>query len=64
MTMSVDQRKIDMPRQKNTASAPTPRPVGNWLAGLMIGTAIMTMATHAMMLGVGAAIRDAASKDG
>jgi hypothetical protein len=63
MTMSDNQRKIDMPRQKNTVNTPAPRPVGNWLAGLMIGTAIMTMATQAMMLGAGAAIRDATSKD-
>lgn len=64
MMMSVGQRNIDMSRHKNTASVPPPRPGGNWLAGLMIGTAIMTMATHAMVLGAGAAIRDASSKGG
>jgi hypothetical protein len=51
-----------MSRQKNTGTAPTPRPAGNWLAGLLIGSAIMAMATQAMMLGAGAAIRDASSK--
>jgi hypothetical protein len=32
------------------------------LAGMMIGTMIMTMATQTVILGVGAAIQDATSK--
>lgn len=51
-----------MQRLKNTANAPTPRPGGSWLAGVLIGSAIMTMATQAMVLGAGAAIQDAAWK--
>jgi hypothetical protein len=48
-----------MPRLKNTGNMPTPRPVGHWLAGMVIGTTIMTMAAQAIMLGAGAAINDA-----
>jgi hypothetical protein len=62
MTMSVDVRKTDMQRQKDTGGRPTPSPAGNLLAGAMIGAAIMTIATQAMMLGVGAAIKDATLK--
>jgi hypothetical protein len=51
-----------MQRHKDTGGRPTPRPVGNWLAGVMIGAAIVTMATQAMMLGAGVAIRDATLK--
>jgi hypothetical protein len=51
-----------MQRHKETGGRPTPRPAGNWLAGAMIGAAIITMATQAMVLGVGAAIRDATLK--
>ena len=39
-----------------------PGPAGSWLAGMMIGSAILTMATQAMLLGAGAAIRDATLK--
>jgi hypothetical protein len=53
-----------MQRLKNTGIIPTPRPAGNWLAGAMIGALIMTMATQAMVLGAGAAIRDASAKGG
>jgi hypothetical protein len=60
--MSSRQRKTDMQRHKDTGGRPAPRPVGNWLAGAMIGAAIVTMATQAMMLGAGAAIRDATLK--
>jgi hypothetical protein len=62
MTMSMNKRKTDMQRQKDTGGQPTPPPVGNWLAGAMIGAAIMTMATQAMMLGAGAAINNATLK--
>jgi hypothetical protein len=51
-------------RLKNTGSMPTPRPVGHWLAGALIGTAIMTMATQAIILGAGVAIKDATLKGG
>jgi hypothetical protein len=52
-----------MQRFKNTGSPP-PRPGASWLAGMLIGTAIMTMATQAMVLGAGAAIQDATMKRG
>jgi hypothetical protein len=51
-----------MQRLKNTANLPPPRPSGSWLAGMMIGATIMTMATQAMVLGAGAAITDATLK--
>jgi len=51
-----------MQRLKNTGNQPAPRPSGSWLAGMIIGTAIMTMATQAMVLGAGAAIQDATLK--
>lgn len=51
-----------MQRLKNTSNPPPPRPNGSWLAGMMIGTAIMTMATQAMVLGVGAAVQHATFK--
>jgi hypothetical protein len=49
-------------RLKNTGTMPTPRPVGQLLAGAMIGSAIMVMATQVMLLGAGAALQDATSK--
>jgi hypothetical protein len=55
-------KETDMQRKKDAGGRPTPRPVGNWLAGAMIGVAIMTMATQAMILGAGAAIQDATLK--
>jgi hypothetical protein len=63
MTISNGQRKSEMQRLKSTGSSPMPRPGGSWLAGMMIGTAIMTLATQAMMLGAGAAIKNATLKD-
>ncbi|HQT78474.1 MAG TPA: hypothetical protein PLD10_15570 [Rhodopila sp.] len=48
---------------KNTPASP-PRPTGSLFAGMMIGSAIITMAAQAMMLGVGAAIRDSSTKGG
>ncbi|WP_158258456.1 hypothetical protein [Rhodopila globiformis] len=48
-----------MPRQKASDNFPPPRPPGSWLAGALIGSAILTMATSAVMLGAGAAIQDA-----
>jgi hypothetical protein len=53
-----------MQRLKTTAPGPTPRPGGNWLAGMMIGSAIMTMATQAMLVGATSAISKATLKDG
>jgi hypothetical protein len=64
VTISSDRGKFDMQRLKNTGTNPTPRPIGNWLVGAMIGAAIMTMATQAMLLGAGAAIKDATLKRG
>jgi hypothetical protein len=52
-----------MQRLKSMGHSPPPRPGGSWLAGLVISTAIMTMATQAILLGAGAAIRDATLKD-
>ena len=51
-----------MQRLRDTASPPPPGPGGSWLAGAIIGTAIMTMATQAMVLGAGAAIKAATLK--
>ncbi len=53
-----------MERLKNTGNPPPPRPGGSWLAGMVIGSAIMTMATQAMMLGAGAAVGAAMSRCG
>jgi hypothetical protein len=51
-----------MQRLKVTEGPSRPRPGGNWLAGVVIGSAIMTMATQAILLGAGAAIADSAVK--
>jgi hypothetical protein len=51
-----------MQRLKSMGKPPLPRPAGSWLAGLVISTAIMTIAGQAMLLGAGAAIRDATLK--
>lgn len=46
-----------MPRFKETNNPPVPqRPGGSLFAGLLIGTAIISMATQAVVLGVGAAL--------
>jgi hypothetical protein len=52
-----------MQRLKNTGNVPLPRPTGHWLAGMMIGSIVMTMATHAMILGAGAAISGSTLKN-
>jgi len=52
-----------MQRLKNTGGIPIPqRPAGNWWAGAMIGAAILSFATQAMILGAGAAIKDVVLK--
>jgi hypothetical protein len=51
-----------MQRFKATINPPRPGPAGSWLAGMMIGTAIMTVAAQAMAFGAGAAIKDATLK--
>jgi hypothetical protein len=48
-----------MPRQKASDNSPPSGPSGSWLAGALIGSAILTMATSAAMLGAGAAIQGA-----
>jgi len=53
-----------MERLKNTGTPPPSHPDGPWLAGMVIGTVIMTMATQAMMWGAGAAIKKATLKGG
>jgi hypothetical protein len=55
-------REHAMRRLKTTGNSPPSRPGGSWLAGMVIGAAIMTMAAQAMMLGAGAAIKDATLK--
>jgi hypothetical protein len=51
-----DQRVTNMQRLKTTATTPAPCPTGNWLAGMVIGSAIVTIATQAILWGAGAAI--------
>jgi len=53
-----------MQRAKNTEAGRQPKPAGSWLAGMMIGGAIISMATGAAMLGATAAIRDIGLKGG
>ncbi len=53
-----------MLRQKATDPRPTPPAQGNWLAGMMIGSAIMSMATHAMLFGATNALKNVTLKDG
>ena len=48
-----------MRRLKASPGFPAPPPPGLWLAGVLIGSAVMTMATSAVMLGAGAAIQNA-----
>jgi hypothetical protein len=60
--MSGDNGIAKMLRLKNPQQPTPPHISGSWLAGMVIGSAIMTMATQAMLLGAGAAIRDAAIK--
>ena len=45
-------------KEPDSAGRPTP----SWLAGLMIGMTVSTLATGAMMLGAGLAIGEAATK--
>jgi hypothetical protein len=49
-----------MSRLKTSTGYPAPSPAGSWLAGVLIGSAIMTMATSAVLLGASAAIQTAA----
>lgn len=51
-----------MQRLKISGKPPPPRPDGSLVAGMVIGAAIMTMATQAMMLGASAAISAATFK--
>jgi hypothetical protein len=53
-----------MQRLKATEPGPPPRPQGNWLAGMMIGSAIMGMATQAMLFGATAALKNVTLKGG
>ncbi len=52
-----------MRRMKNTEPSPVPRPGANWLAGMVIGSAIMTMATQAMLVGATTALKNITFKD-
>jgi hypothetical protein len=61
----VDVQEVsDMQRMKVGEGTPPQRPGGSWLAGMVIGSAIMTMATQAMLMGTTAAIRDSTLKGG
>jgi len=51
-----------MQRLKNTERPLPPKPNGSLMAGIVIGAAIMTIATQAMALGIGAAIQAATLK--
>jgi len=51
-----------MRRREMSQKEPTPGRGGSWLAGLVIGSAIMTMATGAMVMGAGAALKQAGVK--
>ena len=54
-----------MQRLKNTGGGPGPRPPGgNWLMGMVIGSAIMTMAAQAMVAGATAAMGQVTLKGG
>jgi hypothetical protein len=53
-----------MQRLKSTEPGPAPRPQGNWLAGMMIGSAIMGMATQAVLFGATAALKNVTLKGG
>ena len=53
-----------MQRFKNTGAPLPPRPGASWLAGMLIGTAIVTVATQAMVSGAGLAIKDATLRGG
>ncbi len=47
-----------MLRSKNLENGARPQPAGSWLAGLIIGSTIFSLATGAMVLGAGMAIRN------
>ncbi len=53
-----------MQRLKTPEPGPPPRHGGNWLAGVMIGSAIMTMATQAMLVGAATALNSVTLKGG
>ena len=55
---SYSEEDPDMSRLKTSGSVPAPKPIGSWLAGAVIGSTIITMATSALLLGAGAAIGD------
>jgi hypothetical protein len=62
LAIANDQGKSSMQRLKSTAIPPSPRPSGSWFVGMVIGTAIMAIATQAIVLGTGAAITNATLK--
>jgi hypothetical protein len=61
---SVQHGNFAMQRLKTPEPGPAARPGGNWLAGMMIGSAIMTLATQAMLVGASAAIKNVTLKGG
>jgi hypothetical protein len=63
-TMANDHGNTNMQRMKIPDPGPTPRPPGSLLAGAMIGSAIMTMATQAILVGAAAAMNHVTLKRG
>jgi hypothetical protein len=61
-TISVDHGSLDMQRLKNAEPGRPPHHGANWLAGMMIGSTIMTMAAQAMLAGATAAINNVTLK--
>ncbi len=53
-----------MLRLKASEPGLVPPPQGNWLAGMMIGSAILGMATQAVLLGATAALNNPTVKGG
>mgnify|MGYP007037492923 CR=1 FL=1 len=52
-------------RAKNSDTGRSPKPIsGSWMVGMMIGSAIISMATGAAMVGATLAIRDSGLKGG
>jgi hypothetical protein len=55
--------EFSMTRAKHPENGPRPQPVGgSWLAGWIIGSTVIGLATSAMILGAGIAVKDASLK--
>jgi heme A synthase len=63
VTTSHRRKEFSMTRAKNPENGPRPQPAGgSWLAGWIIGTTVIGLATGAMILGAGIAVKDASLK--